>query len=341
MNGITTVGIDLAKNVFQLHAVDASGKAIWKKRLKREEMASFFAQLPASRVIMEACGGAHHWGRLFSKQGHDVQLIAAQYVKPFKKTVQKNDRNDAEAIVEAALRPSMKYVSVKSLRHQDLQSLHRVRQQLINARVMFVNQVRGLLMEYGIVIEEGFASYKRHIAEALEDANTELTPLVRDLLHSQDQMISKLCKDLAEVDGKLKSLTDEDEDCQRLMRVPGVGINGASLFIASVGNPTVFKNGRHVAAWLGLVPSQFSSGESQRLGRITKAGDCPLRAMLIHGARAHILSVLRKQLPDKRSVWVLKLLKEKGWNKATVAVANKNARIMLNIYKNKTDYKAA
>jgi transposase len=341
MKGFMTVGVDLAKNVFQVHGVDAAGRTVLRKQLRREEMASFFAQLPRCRVAMEACGGSHHWGRKLMKQGHEPLLIAAQFVRPFRKTVQKNDANDAQAITEAALRPSMRYVSVKSVHHQDLQSLHRVRRQLIDARIMFVNQIRGLLMEYGIVMDEGFGKYKEQIAEALENADTELSSVARELLSSQDQVVRRLCEDLTIVEKKLEALMKNNEDCQRLMKVPGVGINGASMFMASVGDPRVFKNGRHVAAWLGLVPRQFSSGETQRSGHITKSGDNPLRAMLVNGARSNIMATVKKQGSDKRSQWILKLVKEKGWNKATIAVANKNARIMLNIYKYKQDYKMA
>lgn len=340
MKSLTVVGIDLAKNVFELVGVDSHGKPLFRKRLKRSEMSAFFANIPACRVVMEACGGAHYWGRLFTSQGHRAQLIAAQYVKPFK-LGQKNDRNDAQAIVEAALRPQMRYVAVKPLPAQDLQSLHRVRQQLISTRVMLVNQIRGLLMEYGVVLEESFSKFREQIADVLEDANNELTPLIRDLIIEQNDLLNKVTTKEQVLELKLKTLVSENTDCQRLMQVPGVGINSASLFIASLAKPDNFKNGRHVAAWLGLVPKQSSSGETTRLGRITKAGDGDLRMMLVHGARAAILSAIRKQKTDPHSQWMLRLQKEKGWNKAVVAVANKNARIMYRIFKNKVDYKAS
>lgn len=339
MNANTIIGIDLAKNIFEITGADASGKNIFKKRLKRGEMAAFFAQFPSSRIAMEACGGAHHWARMLKQQGHSPQLIAAQYVKPFKLTVQKNDRNDAQAIVEAALRPLMKFVAVKTLAQQDLQSLHRVRKQLIDMRVMIVNQIRGLLMEYGITLDEGFAKFKLQLADALEDANTELTPLVRSLAYSQYELVKKLVTEQDLLDKKLENIVADNEDYNRLKEVPGVGINTASMFIASVGDANVFKNGRHVAAWLGLVPRQTSSGEKKRLGCITKAGDSSLRSMLVQGARAALLAALRKQKPDPTSQWAIQLLKEKGWNKATVALANKNARVMFHILKNKVSYK--
>jgi transposase len=335
------IGVDLAKNVFQLHGVDERGKTVMKKRLKRSEMAEFFAQQPSCRVVMEACGGANHWGRMLANQGHEPQLIAAQYVKAFKKTVQKNDRNDAEAIVEAALRPSMKYVAVKTLVNQDLQSLHRVRQLLIATRVMLSNQIRGLLMEYGVVMEKSFAKFKLQLPEVLEDASTELTPLVRELVSSQNNLLKRVTEELEAVDERLKFMMKDNDDCQRLMKVPGVGINGASMFMASIGDAKVFKNGRHVAAWLGLVPRQFSSGEIRRTTRITKAGDSPLRAMLINGARARVTATMRKDREDPTSQWIRRLHSEKGGNKTTVAVANKNVRIMFNILKYKTDYKKA
>lgn len=341
MQGLTIIGVDLAKNVFEINGANASGKTLFRKRLKREELAEFFANLPSCTVAMEACGGAHHFGRMLLRLGHEPKMIAAQHVKPFKKTSQKNDRNDAQAIVEAALRPSMNFVAVKPIRNQDLQSLHRVRQQLIDTRVAMVNQIRGLLLEYGIVMDESYSKFKAQIADALEDGSTELTPVVRSLILSMYQLLKQVAAEEESVDLKLKSLAKEDEDCRRLMQVPGVGINSATLFMASIGSPEVFSNGRHVAAWLGLVPRQMSSGETQRNLGITKTGDNQLRAMLINGARSAVLSAVKKQRQSGYDQWILRLVKEKGWNKATVAVANKNTRVMFQMYRNKTEYKVS
>lgn len=341
MKTITLVGIDLAKEVFEIHGVDSVGRTRVKKTVKRRELASFTAQLAPCRIVMESCGGAHYWARLFSLQGHQAQLIAAQNVKPFKKSRQKNDQIDAEAIVEAGSRPRMRYVAVKTLHQQDIQSLHRNRQQLITMRTQVSNQIRGLLMEYGVVISKGVERMKIEFAEIIENAESELTPVVRQLVSTSYELFKDLMKRQVDIEKILKELMKENEDYQRLTGIPGVGPHGASMFIASVGDPNVFKNGRHLAAWIGLVPCQHSSGGKEQLGRITKAGDQHLRAMLIHGARSLLLATIKKQGKDPRSEWILRLHREKGWNKTAVAIANRNVRVMWHLFKYKEEYKAA
>lgn len=339
MKAITLLGIDLAKEVFELRGVNAKGELVLKKTLRREQLIEFTAQLLPCRIAMEACGGSHYWSRLFRSMGHEPLLIAAQHVKPFKKSRQKNDAKDAEAIVDAALRPNMKFVGEKNLFQQDIQSLLRVRSQYVALRLQISNQVRGLLMEYGIVLAKSFSQFKKQIPLILEDAENNLTPVIRDLIKTQYDFFIKVSQDLEEIEAKMNNCLKTNEDYLRLLSVPGVGSLSATVFIASVGNPSSFKNGRHLSAWAGLVPTQNSSGGKEKLGGITKAGDQHLRTTLIHGARALITATIRKQKTDPLSQWILKLHREKGWNRAAVAVANKNMRVMWHLMKHKEFYR--
>lgn len=338
MKTITLLGIDLAKEVFELRGTNSQGSIILKKTLKRHELIEFTAQLPSCRIAMEACGGSHYWGRLFRSQGHDPCLIAAQHVKPFRRSRQKNDALDAEAIVEAALRPHMKYVGEKNLFQQDVQSLLRVRSQYVALKLQVSNQIRGLLMEYGVVLPKSFSQLKKQIPEVIEDGNNNLTPIIRDIITTQINFFKKVECDLEEIEKKITDFLKSNEDYKRLLGVPGVGPLSAASFIASVGNPSSFKNGRHVSAWAGLVPLQNSSGGKEKLGGITKAGDKHLRSTLIHGARALITATIRKQKTDPLSQWILKLHREKGWNRTAVAVANKNVRVMWHLLKHQEEY---
>lgn len=341
MKTITLLGIDLAKEVFELRGVDAQGCLILKRTMKRCELIEFTAKLPTCRIAMEACGGSHYWSRLFRSQGHTPQLIAAQHVKPFKKSRQKNDAKDAEAIVEAALRPNMKYVGEKNLFQQDVQSLLRVRSQYVALKLQVSNQIRGLLMEYGVVLAKSFSQLKKQIPFILEDDANNLTPIIRELLSSQYDFFKKVDQDLEGLEKKLSEYLKMNEDYRRLLGVPGVGPLSAASFIASVGNPSSFKNGRHLSAWAGLVPIQNSSGGKEKLGGITKAGDKHLRATLIHGARALITATIKKQKTDPLSQWILKLHREKGWNRAAVAIANKNVRVMWHLLQHQEEYQYA
>lgn len=338
---ITVLGIDLAKNCFQLHGIDEAGKAVLRKKLNRAELPVFTAQLIPCIIAMEACGGSHYWARKFKSQGHIVKLIAAQHVKPFKKSRQKNDSLDAEAIVEAVQRPTMKFVASKELWQQDIQSMHRVRQHLIDTRTATVNQCRGLLMEYGSIMDEGISNFFSEVPSVLEDGANELTPVMREIVQRLLEMAKGLSEELASLEKQILTISKTQNDYQRLMKVPGVGPIGASMFICSVGDPKVFKNGRHVAAWLGLVPLQCSSGGKEKLLGITKSGDQHLRSTLIHGARSLIVAAIRKQKKDPRSQWILNLYERKGWNVTAVAVANRNCRVMWHLMNYKEDYKMA
>lgn len=336
---IKTLGIDLAKKSFQLHGVNEEGKPVLRKKLERKELTEFIVKLPKCLILMEACATSHYWGRKFKAMGHDVKLIAAQFVKPFVKS-QKNDRNDAEAIVECGLRPSMRFVALKDSWQQDIQVLHRARRRAVNAKTAIINQVKGLLLEYGVMVEEKNTKFKLTALEAIEDANNDLTLSMRLVIKSNLEEYDFLLKQIKIFEEQLKQVAKESPDCQRLIGVPGVGILGATAFIASIGDANIFKNGRHVGSFLGLVPKQYSTGGKARLLSITKRGDPELRAILIHGARANLLAIKRKKnISDGLSKWALDLLEKKGWGKASVALANKMARIMWHIVAYKEEYR--
>ena len=322
---ITTLGVDLAKNVFQLHGVDAQGKSVLEKRLHRDELTTFVANIPTCTIIMEACSGAQYWGRQFRKLGHEVKLISAQYVTPFVKR-HKNDKNDAAAIVEAGTRPSMNFVPTKSIEQQDIQALHRVRSRLVAERTALVNQIRGLLSEYGIVITQGIKRLRKELPAILEDAENELSVLSREMFIDLQDQLKKIDEKVAEYEIKIERLFKKSEICQRIATIPGVGVLTATAVIASVGDAKVFKNGRHLSAFLGLVPGQHSSGNKQRLLGISKRGDVYLRTLLIHGARS--VSRVAHKKTDKRSRWVVELKERVGENRSCVALANKNARTL-------------
>jgi transposase len=337
---VTTVGIDLAKNSFEIVGVNNNCQVIKRARLKRSQVRIFFENLPRCKVAMEACGGSHYWARVFRSQGHEVKVIAAQFVKPFLKS-QKNDRNDALAIVEASLRPSMNFVSVKEVWQQDLQCLHRVRQGVQNQRVQVTNQIRSLLLEYGVAIPEGMTSLYRELPAILESADSEVSDILRQLVSDLYLDLKRLDERKIKLDESIKALANDSEDCQRLMSVPGVGPLIATAFVAAVGDPRTFKNGRQVGAWLGLVPRQHSSGDRQVLSGITKRGDIYLRAILTHGARSVVAHSKRGRTKNQLYEWVRQLEERRGTNRTTIALANRNARVMWAMMKNKTIYKVA
>lgn len=291
---ITTIGIDLAKSVFQVHGVDARGKTVLKKQLKRDQVATFFINLEPCLIGMEACGSAHHWGRRLQAMGHTVQLMAPQFVKPYVKS-NKNDATDAEAICEAVARPNMRFVPLKSIDQQSVLALHRARQGFVKSRTAQANQIRGLLAEFGLILPQGIHHLATRVPQLIEDASNELTDAFRFLT-------------------------------QRLLeQIPGIGPITASALVASMGDAKQFRNGRQVAAWLGLVPKQHSSGGKPVLLGMSKRGDSYLRTLLIHGARAVIVQAQRKAHGDS---WLLKLIQRRNTNVAAVALANKNARVI-------------
>lgn len=321
---ITTIGIDLAKEVFQIHGVDEHGKAVLRKQLKRKDMAKFFANLEPCLIGMEACGSGHHWARKLGEYGHTAKLMAPQFVKPYVKT-NKNDVADAEAICEAVGRPNMRFVPVKNVEQQAILSVHRARQGFVKARTAQGNQIRGLLAEFGIVIPKGVDAIAKRIPEILEDGENGLPGTMRRLLERLTDNLKEMDRQEKELDAQIRAWHNENEASRKLAEIPGIGPITASAIVATVGDAGEFKNGRQMAAWLGLVPRQCSSGGKQLLLGISKRGDTYLRTLLIHGARAVIRFAEKKAEPDS---WLRKLMARRNKNVAAVALANKNARIV-------------
>jgi transposase len=321
---ITTVGIDLAKNVFQVHGVSERGKAVLRKQLKRSEMLKFFTNLPPCLIGMEACGSAHHWARKLIELGHEVRLMAPQFVKPYVKT-NKNDRNDAEAICEAVGRPNMCFVPVKTAEQQAVLSVHRARQGFVKARTAQANQIRGLLAEFGIVIPKGIGHIAQRLPEILEDGENALPGMMRQLVRDLGAQLKVVDKQVEEMERQIKLWHRDSEPSRKLEAIAGIGPLTASAYVATVGDAKSFKNARQVPAWLGMVPRHEGTGGKVKLGRISKRGDVYLRTLLIHGARAVIRQVERK--PNQADGWLKKLLARRNKNVAAVALAAKNARI--------------
>ena len=333
------VGIDLAKNVFQIHGVDGAEKPVLRKALRRSQMLTFFAQRPPMLIGMEACGSSHYWARELSRQGHTVKLIAPQFVKAYVKSG-KNDANDAEAICEAVSRPSMRFVEIKNAEQQAALAVHRVRERIVRGRTALVNEIRGLLAEYGIVISKlGGSAVRRALAEILEDAENGLPSSFRLLLNELRSELESHDERLLHLNRQLDDQVKSDERVQRLMALEGVGPVTATAIVASVGDARHFKSGRDFAAWLGIVPNQHSSGGKARLGKISKRGDRYLRTLLIHGARSVVLSSVNKT--DRRSEWIRALTQRRNKNIATVAVANKQARIIWALLSRGDSYRKA
>lgn len=322
---VTTIGIDLAKNTFSLHGVDSRGKPVFRKTLARAKLMPFLAQQPPCLIGMEACSGAHYWGRELKKLGHQIGIMPPRFVAPYRKGG-KNDGNDAEAICEAVGRPGMRYVPVKSDEQQAVLSLHRVRQGLIKERTALINQLRGLLSEFGLIMPKGRYSAQHHIPDILEDAGNGLPMLARRLMYDTYLRLQTLNEQILAYDRELNHLVKDSAPAQQLMTVPGVGAITATALLASVGDPKQFKNGRQFAAWLGLTPRQYTTGGTIRLGRITKKGDAYLRTLLIHGTRAVLTTIKNKD--DKLSIWTKTLIERRGYKRAAVALAAKNARIL-------------
>lgn len=324
MKNIKVLGIDLAKNVFQLHGTDAKGKCILRKRLSRSKLIEFVANLPPCIIGMEACGGSHYWGRLFKQYGHEVKMMAPQFVKPYVKS-NKSDRNDSEAIAEACTRPHMRFVPVKTIEQQDILVLHRARELSIKNRTAQSSQIRGILNEYGITIPQGISKIKQLIE--IVDLNKEkLSMIVIDLMAQLYEQFQIYDKQVKRYDHQLEQLAKQNNVCQEIQKIAGIGPLIASAIVATIGDARSFKNGREVSAWLGLTPKQFSSGEKIILGGISKRGDRYMRKLLIQGARTAVKVCHKKT--DKLSCWVANKKQRCGYNKAAVALANKNARMV-------------
>jgi transposase len=334
---ITTVVIDLAKNVFQVHGVDQRGKPVVERRLKRKQVLVFFAQLPPCLIGMEACGGAHYWARMLQAQGHTIKLMAPQFVKPYVKT-NKTDAADAEAICEAVTRPNMRFVPMKNADQQSVLSLHRARQGFVRARTAQANQIRGLLAEYGITLPQGIGHVTKQLPGIIEDAENDLPGVFRELLKRLGAHQKELDRQVQELEKQIHDWHRVSDESQKLARIPGIGPLTASALIASIGDARNFRNGRELAAWLGLVPRQHSSGGKVLLQGISKRGDSYLRTLLVHGARSVIRVAESKTTPTDR--WSTEILGRRHKNIAAVARANKNARVAWALLAHGRDYNA-
>ena len=334
---ITRVGVDIAKSVFHVHAVDHHGSLVWQAKLKRNQwLAALSERLsPGAEVGMEACASAHHWARELKKRGYRVKLIAAQFVKPYVKS-NKNDLVDAEAICEAMSRPGMRFVAVKSVEQQDIQAAHRIREELVGQRTAKSNQIRGLVGEYGIVAPVGIRQLRRALPQWLEDGENGLTDNFRALLSDLADDLGYLDDRIAGLDERIAASVKADPVAQRLLELRGVGPLTASALAGALGDGRSFSKGRDFAASLGLTPRQHSTGGKERLLGISKRGDSYLRKLLVHGARAVIRHA--KDRDDGLSEWLKDLSERKHANVVAVALANKTARVAWSVVRNDTAY---
>jgi len=333
---ITTIGIDLAKTSFSLVGSDKHGKIVFRKTVNRGKLLSVIAQYPPCLIGLEACSGAHYWAREFEKLGHEVRIIAAKFIGPYRKG-SKNDNNDAEAICEAVRRPNIWTVPIKSADQQAERCVHRVRQGVIRERTAWINRMRGLLVEFGIVMPKGRYAVQSGIPAILGDEDNGLPALARQMIHDLWLSIQQANDQIHSYDRALSQLAREDETAKRLLTIPGVGEQVATGVVASVPDPRLFKNSRQFAAWLGLVPRQYTTGGKIRLGRITKRGDQYLRMCLVHGARAVIANLGDKR--DRVSCWVRDLIERRGYLRAVVALAARNARLIWTLMVKREDYR--
>jgi transposase len=333
-----TIGIDLAKNVFQVHGIDDSNRVVIAQKLRRAHLLAFFAKLEPSLIGMEACGSAHHWARELTGMGHEVKLMAPAYVKPYVKRG-KNDMLDAEAICEAVTRPTMRFVPIKSASQQSILMVHKSRALLIRQRTMLVNALRGHLTEIGIVAPVGIERTAELVGRVLAHDPTELDvpPLVTDIVVSLARQIDSLTAEVRTLEAKIREWQRTSEASRRLATIPGVGVITATALAATVPDASVFRSGREFAAWLGLTPRSNSSGGKERLGRITKAGNRYLRTLLIVGATA-VLRHVRHKMHGPLIEWVRKLLLTKSARLTSVALANKMARIAWAVMTRQTAY---
>ncbi len=335
---ITTVGLDLAKTVFHAVCFDDHSKEVKKRILRRNQLRIFFTQLSPCMVGMEACASSNYWGRELKALGHEVKLIPAQHVKPYL-LGNKNDFNDARAIAEAMTRPHIRGVALKTAEQQDIQAIHRMRSQCLRDRTALCNSVRGLLAEYGIVLSQGISTLRKNIHGMLEDAENGLSLTFRNLLARRYEQLLELDDHINFFAHELEIQSQQGDACQRLQEIPRYGPIIASAFYSNVGNGEGYSRGRDVAASIGLVPRQHSTGGKNVLLGISKRGDGYLRCLLIHGARSVVIHASKKK--DKLSQWINRIVAERGKNKAAVAVANKMARIGWAVLRHSTHYQAA
>ena len=325
---ISRVGIDLGKSTFHVCAMDDGGKLVERQRLTRAQLQTYLLSLERLCIVgMEACGGAHYWGRMLERHGHEVRLMHPKFVVPYVKS-NKNDHADAEAICEAMMHPQMRFVSVKSLERQEIQHLHRMRQMAVAHRTALINQIRGMLLEHGIAVSRGAWKFRSALPEVLADRRNELSEPLRGWLEELLQEVHHLDDRVRRCDRLVFEISERHSLCRLLESIAGYGPLTATALVAAVGDASQFKNGRQMAAWVGLVPRQRSTGGRPRLLGISKRGDRYLRCLLIHGARTALRSMLsnRDRKFDRRTQWAARLVDRVGYNKATVALANKNLR---------------
>jgi transposase len=372
---VTTIGLDLAKNIFQVHGANAQGKQVFNKAIKRAKLAEFFQLQPACLVAMEACSSAYHWARLIASMGHEVRLIAPQHVKPYVQG-SKHDAADAAAICEAATRPRMRFVAIKSIEQQAQLSLHRARQGFVKARTAQANQIRGLLAEYGLIVPQGISHITAQVPQLIEDASNALPGCFRLLIERLLEYFKYLHQQIVALELQIRA-TSQSPLVRQLQTIPGIGPISASALVAAIGDVSVFNNSRQLAAWLGLVPAQHSSGGKTHLKGITKRGDSYVRNLLVHGARSVICALQKKiqrqqlqaALPmqsligtpmgtsedgaretvdqgggmgtpawHQEQAWLIGLLQRRHANVATVALAAKNARRIWAVLKTGRNY---
>lgn len=321
---LSLLSIDIAKEVFQLHGVDARGKVQLRRRVKRTDLLSVVGELSRSRVVLEAGWSAHYWARKIKELGHEVKLIAPQHVKPFVQT-NKSDANDAAAICEAARRPGMKFVGVKTIEQQEIQMLHRIRSRHVRHRTALCNEIRGILSDYGVVIKLGVNAVREKLSEILAESEA-LSRIAGETFEELANELRQVDAQVGRYDRQLSQIADAHPVCERLRKIKGIGPLTATALISSVAEPHRFKNGRAFAANIGLVPRHSGTGGKNKIGSMSKRGDTYLRQLLIHGARSALRTAARRA--DKQSLWSIRVKERVGFNKAVVALANKNARIV-------------
>ena len=321
---IKTLGIDIAKNSFHVYGIDCKGRKLVSKSITRKKLPEFIVNLPSCLIGIEACGGSNYWGQKFTQMGHEVKLIIPQFVKPYVKS-NKNDAVDAEAICEAVTRPNMRFVAIKNKDQQDIQCIHKVRAILVKERTAHANQIRGLLHEYGIVIPLGISHVMNDLPLILNDKSNELTSSGRELFHDLLMELRNIDFKIKEYNKKVDEICENNFICKLLCKLSGVGALTATAIVALVGDVSLFKNGRELSAYLGLVPKQHSTGGKTKLLGISKRGDRYVRCLLVHGARAALFR--SKNMSTNKTNWLKELTSRRGFNRAVVALANKNARI--------------
>jgi transposase len=323
MDKVIAIGIDLAKNVVSVHGVNEQGKDVLKKALKPAVMFELLAKLAPCKIGMEACSGAHDTARRLRSMGHDARIMASKEIVQFRRG-QKNDANDAAAICRAVQDRDMRFVPVKSVEQQAVLCIHRIRAAQIHARTSLINEMRGLLTEFGVTLPKGRLNFQNGVVPAID--RPEVPELARQLFMDLHRKLKALNEDILSLEKRISAFVRENEAMQRLHQANGIGEITASAMVATVGNAAEFKNGRRLAAWLGLVPRQYSTGGKIRLGRITKTGDQYLRTLLVHGARSVLINAAHRN--DRISQWARQLIARRGFKKACVAMAAKNARII-------------